>query len=168
MKKVFLFCLALIVSSSAFAQFKPDNIVYQESFARNLEPIHSMLATPMIADLEISPTKISYTETKLLRPYRVNSDLIKMLPELKKLVLSRAAQLHNADVIVAATINITTNSRGNLEITITGYPATYHNFRKATDGEVDIAYKAKKIPGEQHDKILQNGLTPAHLTIQKR
>lgn len=167
MKKVFLFCLTLVVSSNAFAQFRPDNIVYQESFARNLEPIHSMLTTPSIADLEISSKKITYTEKNLFKPYIVNRDLIKMLPELKKIALNRAAQQHNADVLVAATLDITTNSRGRLEITVTGYPATYKNFRKATDAEIEVLSKAKRIPGEQHDKILKNSSTSANLTIQK-
>ena len=113
MKKLLLFCIAVAMSSSAFAQVKPDNIVYQESYARNLEPIQ----TPTIADLKILSERISYTEKEAFKNYRVSRNLSDVIPLLKTIALNKAAKVHNADVIVGALLDISTDSKGYIEIT---------------------------------------------------
>lgn len=153
MKRLFLpllvvFCFA----TNSFAQSKVETVQrietvkYQESSARNLEPEHLMLLTPLVADLEVSPTKVSHTETEAFKNIIVTHKAIENISGMKKVALSRAARAYNADVMVGTTIDITTNANGCFEITVTGYPAVYKNFRNATKEDLDIIEGGNSIP----------------------
>lgn len=110
---------------------------YSESTARNLEPEHTMLLTPLIADLEVSSKKIYYTEKDAFADVEINENVIQNIDEYKKIALCRAAQQHKADVLVGAMIEVETiNER--LVITISGYPAYYKNFRNATVKDTEL------------------------------
>lgn len=111
---------------------------YMESSARYLEPSQSIMTTPMIADLQVIGASISYTETEAFKNYEVTEELIKLVPGFKSIALSRAARAHKADVIIGAMVDVITNEQGRLEITITGYPARYTNFRNATNDDIEL------------------------------
>ena len=69
----------------------------------------------------------------------------------KEVVVANAAKANNADVIVAPTINITTDVNKNLVIVVTGYPATYKNFRNVTDADkwiIDNAIATQEKSGD--------------------
>lgn len=122
---------------------------YMESSARILEADHKMLVTPVIADLEVSNKKITYTEKEMFANLEVTQALLKNLSELKKIALSRAARANNADVLVGTTIDIVTNNE-RLEITVSGYPAHYVKFRKPETKDVDLlkyVYDIKTVDG---------------------
>lgn len=136
----------MFFATDAMAQQRVEKIEYQESSARNLEPEHLMLLTPLIADLEVSPTKVRHTETESFKTIIISREVIKMMPELKKIALSRAARAHQADVMVGTTIDVETNESGRLEITVTGYPAVYKNFRNAEKEDLDIIKYGNSIP----------------------
>ena len=91
MKRI-LFVLAMAsLSLAAFAQ-RDTRVVYQESSTRTLEPDHYMMTAPLIADVVVSPDKITYTEKEAYKIFPVtagNAEQIKaMMPELKKIALS--------------------------------------------------------------------------------
>ena len=122
---------------------------YMESSARILEADHKMLVTPVIADLEVSNKKITYTEKEMFANLEVTQALLKNISELKKIALSRAARANNADVLVGSTIDIVTKN-GRLEITVSGYPAHYVKFRKADAQDVELlknVYNIKTVNG---------------------
>lgn len=114
---------------------------YTESSARVLEPEQSMLLTPVIADLQVSDTKVYYTETEAFANMEVTPTLIQNIAELKKIALSRAARAHKADVLVGSAIDVITKNK-RLEITISGYPAYYVKFRNVTEKDIDLLKKA--------------------------
>lgn len=114
------------------------SVDYMESSARYMEPSQNIMTTPMIADLEVIGASISYTETEAFKNYEVTEDLIKLIPGFKSIALSRAARAHKADVIIGAMVDVITNEQGRLEITITGYPARYTNFRNATNDDIEL------------------------------
>ena len=133
---VFLFFVTMTVT---FAQSKV--VEYRESSARNVEPVHSVLTAPLIADLQILGDKISYTEKDAFAQYPVSAEIVAHVPNFKKVALNNAARAHKADVIIGATVDIITNQQGRLEITISGYPAKYTNFRNATSQDLDVVMK---------------------------
>ena len=133
----------MLLAATASAQQRVERIEYQESSARNLEPEHLMLLTPLVADLEVTPRKVEHTETKAFENIVITQDVLKMIPELKKVALSRAARASKADVLVGTTIDVITNDNGRLEITVTGYPAFYRNFRKAEASDLEIVEYAR-------------------------
>ena len=145
MKKV-LFSLSIAVAM--FTSCATTTITqvtdYMESSARVLEPEHSMLLTPIIADLKVSETKVYYTETEAFANHDVTPQLIQNISALKKIALSRAARAYKADVLVGSSIDIVTKN-GRLEITVSGYPAHYIKFRNVTKEEVELLRKAEAL-----------------------
>lgn len=69
-------------------------------------------------------------------PFVLTPELTQKVPGFKRTAFLNAAKKYNADVIVGATVDVTTNSEGLLVITITGYPARYVKFRNATAEDV--------------------------------
>ncbi len=160
MKKLFFAAIAMVLALASCSSTVPavttavttsvtKSLEHMESSARVLEADHNMLLTPVIADLEVSDKKISYTEKEMFANYEVTHSLLSNLPELKKIALSRAARENNADVLLGATIDIVTNN-GRLEITVSGYPAHYVKFRKAENKDVELlknVYNIKTVDG---------------------
>ena len=133
MSVILLFTFALsIAGSRAMAQKVEKKVVYQESSARNIEPRQGVVITPLVADMEVLGGRIRYVETKAFTEYPVSADILPYVPEFKKIALSNAAKVYEADVIIGATIDVVTNNQGKLEISVAGYPARYVNFRNAT------------------------------------
>ena len=140
MKKTFLAAVAMVLmlaSCTTVSTTVTKSLDYMESSARVLEADHNMLLTPVIADLEVTDQKISYTEKEMFANLEVTHSLLSNISELKKIALSRAARENNADVLLGATIDIVTVN-GHLEITVSGYPAHYVKFRKAEKEEVEL------------------------------
>lgn len=148
LKVVLTIAIALLSATIATAQ-KVDRIEttvdYMESSARYMEPSQNIMITPMIADLEVIGGSVSYTETEAFKNYEVTEELIPLVPGFKRIALSRAARAHKADVIIGAMVDVITNEDGRLEITITGYPARYTNFRNATGNEIDLVKKGQTV-----------------------
>ena len=142
LKKLLLVIASAIASVTIASAQKIDRIEtsvdYMESSARYLEPSQNIMTTPMIADLQVIGASISYTETEAFKNYEVTEELIKLIPGFKSIALSRAARAHKADVIIGAMVDVITNEQGRLEITITGYPARYTNFRNATNDDIEL------------------------------
>lgn len=148
LKVVLTIAIALLSATIATAQ-KVERIEttvdYMESSARYMEPSQNIMITPMIADLEVIGGSVSYTETEAFKNYEVTEELIPLVPGFKRIALSRAARAHKADVIIGAMVDVITNEDGRLEITITGYPARYTNFRNATGNEIDLVKKGQTV-----------------------
>lgn len=159
MKRI-LFVLAMAsLSLAAFAQ-RDTRVVYQESSTRTLEPDHYMMTAPLIADVVVSPDKITYTEKEAYKIFPVtagNAEQIKaMMPELKKIALSKAAKIYDADLLVGTIIDVITNDAGLLEITVSGYPAKYTNFRNATKTDIENVQAARVATyGQDNTEILR-------------
>lgn len=106
---------------------------YSYSEFRTTEPTQAVHAVPVVADLDVSPTRITYAE-------RINIDVASLskaelqsiVDSQKETVLFNAIKQQKADIIVAPLVDIQTDQNGRLVITIVGYPATYKNFRNAT------------------------------------
>lgn len=99
---------------------------YEEKGARNIEPQHQVVTVPIVADVELlSTVKITYTETF------ANANLDNV-DSYKYLALAHAIKQYNADFMIGAIFEVNTNKDKSLEVIITGVPAKYTEFRKAT------------------------------------
>ncbi len=155
MKKGFfgVVLLAMALTSCSSRQFYVTELIdYMESSARILEAEHTLLSTPLIADVEVSDKKITYTEKEMFANLEVNNKRIDDMPELKKIALSRAAQAHNADILVGTTIDVVTKD-DRLEITITGYPARYVKFRNVNEQDIKVMEKLHLVRGGKSNAI---------------
>ena len=97
---------------------------------------------PTVAELQVTPTKISFQMT-----YKNNLSLkdiseFSASPKVQymiKLTLNKAAEKYDADLIVAPNYSIATSEDfKNVTVSITGYPATYANFRTATAADMEM------------------------------
>lgn len=155
MKKL-LFVIALSIGfvTAASAQKTEVLIDYMESTARYLEPTQSIMTTPLIADLSVVGGQISYTESEAFKNYEVTEALIDLIPGFKAIALCHAAWEHKADMIIGAMVDVVTNDKGRIEITVTGYPARYVNFRNATEDDMDLVKKGMTVIFETDGGVL--------------
>lgn len=135
LKVTLLLAVAILMTSCSSLYYK-----YDESTARYMNPaMMPILITPTIADLDISNEKITVTEKydNTLTQYDFdNFDNSPTIEYLKNYTVSKVVKQYDADVIVAPIFDIkTSDDYETIEVTISGYPANYVNFRnvKATD-----------------------------------
>ena len=171
-KKLFL-TVTLIVSVTVVASAQKIDRVevavdYMESSARYLQPSQSIMTTPMIADLKVTGGQISYTETEAFKDLEVTESLIDLIPTFKKIALCHAARAHNADMIIGAMVDVVTNSRQRLEITITGYPACYMNFRNATEDDIELVKKGLSVSFGSNGEVLGDPSEKAEVYEEKK
>lgn len=128
---------------------------YSEATARNLEPEHTMLLTPLIADLNVSNKKIYHVEKDAFKDILVDKNVIANIDEFKKIALCCAAQESKADVLVGAMIKVETINQ-RLVITVSGYPATYKSFRNATTKDAELIRTAQIFQNSLGIEVVNN------------
>ncbi|MEE1070594.1 MAG: hypothetical protein U0K81_09015 [Paludibacteraceae bacterium] len=149
MKKIILlFSVAAIVCSCYTPQVTTNSTPKAKSYSyseyQTISPTQSVYTVPVIADLDVAEERITYAE-------RINKNITTLTDaevealasREKEVVVANAAKANNADVIVAPIINITTDANKNLVIIVNGYPATYKNFRNATEADKWIIEKSE-------------------------
>lgn len=163
MKKVFFaavitaLCASCAVTQPALVPTPAPSVVrtyeYQESSARNLEPEQTMLVSPVIADLEVSETKVYHVEREAFEEIEIDESVLNNIADFKKIALSRAAKAYDADVMVGTIMDIVTED-GRLVITVSGYPAKYKNFRVATIKDAELVREARIFQNDLGDDVV--------------
>ena len=129
---------------------------YQEATAKYSNPNRSeTFIFPNVADLEVTPTKITYSQNFSTKKQMTASEFKKFreefnrqlnsgnepsfVKEWKSLVIANAAIKYQADEIVAPIFIITPNAnKTEVEVKVTGYVGKYKNFRKATEKDINF------------------------------
>lgn len=102
----------------------------------------AVLHQPVTANLDVSSTRVSGTATVIRSQEALG----------RNQAMRNALSAARADVLVAPTYTI--ESSGNaLKVTVTGYPATYKDFRNATQADLQLlsAAGAEKNPAATSD-----------------
>ena len=170
MKKIYLLltCLSVLLFSCSTEEYLYK---YNESTARYLQPSLSGYIIPMTADLNVSPTRISHSEIfdneLTADDFKSSNNSVRLTNEIeltmltnndspsiqymKNYTIGQAVKKYGADIIVAPMIEITTSADyTKITVTITGYPASYTNFRKMTESD------AKLLDALQKNGVKQN------------
>lgn len=149
-KGILIAAVLLTVAQFGYSQSRNKDVIvlenerygYDEATAHSIDPVSTAHTTPVVADLSVSQTRITHKEkfsnnlsaTDLVQPNRSAE-----IRYMKDYTLTRAAKLNNADIIIAPTYDIKTSEDMNtISVEITGYPASYTNFRKATNADLDL------------------------------
>ena len=129
---------------------------YQEATANYSNPNRSeTFIFPNVADLEVTPTKITYSQNFSTKQQMTASQHKKFEEEFKRqlntgvepafvkqwksLVIANATVKYQADEIVAPIFIITPNAnKTEVEVKVTGYVGKYKNFRKATEKDINF------------------------------
>lgn len=128
---------------------------YEERSSRNIEPQHNVVTVPIVADIELlSKEKITYTET--FSGVQLNQFFFKnrrrkvfsensQLDPYKYTAQAHALKQYGADFLIGAMIDVDYTNKGDiLKVIVTGYPAKYKEFRKATPEDEWFINKSEK------------------------
>ena len=151
-KKIIFFAVSalFLTSGQLFAQNKKDRVVvvedekygYDEATASSINPVATAHTTPIVADLSVSPNRITHKETfgnAITESDIKNPELSAEIRYLKSYTLTRAAKTNNADLILVPVYEVkTSDDMKTITVEVTGYPASYSNFRKATTADLDL------------------------------
>lgn len=72
---------------------------------------------------------------------------LKYVDNFKRTALLNAAKKYNADVIVGAIIDVETTPQGKFQVSVSGYPARWINFRNATAADTWMVDMFQMTPG---------------------
>lgn len=123
MKRLLLFFVTVVMATSCASSAKLINSATY-SKAKAVQPVAALYA-----DLKVSPTKISFFHIPSKTVVMGGYDNV-----INTAVREALASNGNADVLVALETQVKYNSVGEIEsVTVTGYPATYTNFRSPSD-----------------------------------
>lgn len=143
-KRVLLIAAALLLAAGPLsAQNKKDATYgYDEATASSISPVATAHTSPIVADLTVSPKRITHKETfgnALTANDLLNPDRSAEIRYLKSYTLTRAVKLNNADLILVPVYEVkTSDDMRTITVEVTGYPASYTNFRKATTSDLDL------------------------------
>ena len=128
---------AMMLCTAAFAQ---NNLHYEGNTVTVVEPGANVSTTPIIADESICGER--FTETVVLDQFPAIRRNLRYVDDFQALALAQLAQEHDADFIITTQVNVCTQN-GCFAVTVTGYPARYENFRKPTQDDMNLLWKAK-------------------------
>jgi len=108
-----LFILATLVSLGACSTLKTNTVKESDISGP------TVIQKPVVADLDVSDKKVTGTYTTSSK---------NTVTYAKQMAINEALKPSNADVLIEPRYEITKSFR-KIEVTVTGYPATYKNFR---------------------------------------
>ena len=142
--KITLTALAAVVLTSC------GTYTYQESTARYVEPSRAGFISPVVADMQVQEAAIT-NEVEIfaeLKKREINQIMKAEMQGIesplvlswKKYALAQTLKKYKADDIVSPTFEIAPSrtKKDVLVITVTGHLATYQNYRKATQADVEL------------------------------
>ncbi|MCM1153243.1 MAG: hypothetical protein NC328_06290 [Muribaculum sp.] len=127
MKNIFTVLAAILALNTAIDCYGAD----PEQLNRTVE-INTTITAVTAADLDIKDVRVSKTDSwriKIFSPTDLEQRKANLIVELCREV--------GADVLVDPQFTFTKRPLGGGKLTVSGYPATYKNFRSMTDNEVD-------------------------------
>ncbi len=103
--------------------------------------------SPMIADLEVQEQKI--TEEYECKISWSATDTDKEIEGLKNYATAEALRKSSADILIEATYEIhispeRSHNSNIIKVVVTGYPATYKNFRNVSPQELELIEKTAR------------------------
>lgn len=149
MKKVLLLIVAMAMSIVSYGQ--KTEFRFQDTQARLLDVTSNAYVKPLTVELQVLTNKRVSEVIKLTRQ-EVEQDMKGDLTNIRSFAVYRASQLHDCDVIVAATFNIRTAGDG-YEVNIIGYPANFVNWKTASQADYEWIKMEKTVTTSDKDKI---------------
>jgi len=149
MKRTILTLFVLALCTLSYAQ--KTEFRFQDTQARLLDVTSNAYVKPLTVELQVLNTK-RVSEIIKLTKQEVEQDMKGDLNNIRSYAVYRASQLHDCDVIVAATFNIRT-ADGGYEVNIIGYPANFVNWKTATQADYEWIKMEKTVTTSEREKI---------------
>lgn len=159
--------ITLFAALAAFVLTSCGTYTYQESTARFVEPSRAGFVTPVVADMDVQEApiineveifvKLKNREINQIMAAEMRGVESPLVLSWKKYALAQTLKKFKADDIVSPTFEIAPSGmkKNVLVVTVTGHPAVYKNYRKATQADVELM---KPFIEQKNDVNLQGGL----------
>lgn len=154
MKKLFFFALLTLAawSDNAFAQ--KANVKMQDTQARLVNVYSRGYVKPLTVELKVDDSKGRITRSYPLTKEETEVEMGGSLDNIRSYAVYMASQEYHADAIVAATFNFRTNDDGKgYTITITGYPASFVNWKTASEADYEWIRMEKTLTTDDLNRI---------------
>lgn len=143
MRKIFLLLTAVLAfgALSVSAQKKGNVEVFEEASARAATPNVAVFVFPQICDLNmISTTRIEYGPYDFALAKDMDTMTNEELENVKTRALQKACKLSGADIIIEPlyTSTIYDKDTKTIWVNISGYPASYVNFRSLKPSDIEM------------------------------
>ncbi len=158
MKKLFTFLIVLLALATNVSAQKTI-VRFQDTQARLLDVMTNAYVKPLTVELKI----LSETRVSDIIPLTMQqvAEMDSKLENIRSYAVYRSSQLHNCDVIVAATFNVRTNAAGDgYEVNIIGYPANFVNWKTATKEDLEWIKMEKMGSVQERDKEEEEKTAP--------
>lgn len=159
MKKFILF--AFIALGACLSSCKSPSIAYSTRTARSQEMPVDVWSTWTTADLNISDQKVRFT---LDIPQ--NNNVLITESQYKENAIGELLEKNNADVLINPTYKCDYKNGRLVSITVSGYPATYRNFRSVSF-EDQVKYMVDKEKASNAPQVVINGGENNQISTQK-
>jgi len=124
---------------------------FQDTQARLLDVMSNAYVKPLTVELQVM-TKKRISEIIPLTKQEVEQDMKGDLSNIRSFAVYRASQIHDCDVIVAATFNVRTAGDG-YEVNVIGYPANFVNWKTASQEDYEWIKMEKTVTTSEREKI---------------
>lgn len=115
---------------------------------------NSISSFPEVVDLEVQG-KVTHTMTWNFRPFHIGEP---KKSTARGNLIAETLKETNADVLLEPQFSFERVSYGERVLTVTGYPATYKNFRKATPADIEAIKACDKINEKNKYNMGTSGL----------
>ncbi|MCR5445369.1 MAG: hypothetical protein K6E96_06795 [Bacteroidales bacterium] len=136
-----------VLFASCASSSKPTKVryAYNEYTIKTMEVDGSGIVTPIAADIKVEATHYVWSETfdNELEEKDVNNPKNSTaIQSMKDYTMAKALKQSNSDLLVAPLYSVSTSADlRKITVTVTGYPATYYNFRTATEADFNLLRK---------------------------
>lgn len=153
MKKIILFSMfGLVFSVCAMAQ--KTTVKIQDTQARLLDMQSNGYVKPLTVELKVDDSKGRVRDTWTLDREKVEIEMNGDLKNIRSYAVYMSSKKHNCDVIVAATFNFSTTDDGKgYEIEVVGFPASFINWKTASQADYEWIRMEKTQTTADREKI---------------
>lgn len=154
MKKLFLMVLFACIGIIG-VQAQKTTVEFRATQARLLDVVSNAYVKPLTVELKVDTSKGRVSNTWPLSKKTAEVSMGGDLANIRSWGVYMSATYHQADVIVAATFNLETDPENPdfYKLTVIGYPATFVNWKTATEEDYEWIRMEKVVTTDEKDKI---------------
>ena len=154
MKKLF-FMVLLSCMGVLGVQAQKTTVEYKDTQARLLDVVSNAYVKPLTVELKVDTSKGRIRDEWPISKKVAEVDMGGDIANIRSWGVYMSSKLHNADVIVAATFNFETDpdNPDTYKLTVVGYPASFVNWKTATEADYEWIRMEKVVTTNEREKI---------------
>ena len=153
MKKILFLTLCSLLFALG-AQAQKTTVKIQDTQARLLDMQSNGYVKPLTVELKVDDSKGRIRDTWPLTKEQVEAEMRGDIVNIRSYAVYMSSKKHNADVIVAATFNFKSSDNSDgYEIEVVGFPASFINWKTATQADYEWIKMEKVQTTADREKI---------------